>query len=173
MKSGAPTGVDVPAGVPAADHAGIASKAAGEAHFVEMSSNAGGADLVEMPSNAAGIKHKATGKTSRIPIKVVATEPLRKPPWIRVRVPSSPRFFEIKRILREHRPDLRVKIVATAPSGLCVVRGLDPSSRVLAERLDEIVERYRDLEYPVSALQTPDGFELVPPNDAGLREALQ
>lgn len=81
--------------------------------------------------------------------------------------------WKVVSILREHRPELRVKIVATAPSGLCVVRGLDPSSRVLAERLDEIVERYRDLEYPVSALQTPDGFELVPPNDAGLREALQ
>ena len=30
-------------------------------------------------------------------------ERLRKPEWIRVRAPSSPRFHEIKRILREHR----------------------------------------------------------------------
>ena len=29
-------------------------------------------------------------------------EPLRKPDWIRVRAPSSPRFYEIKKILREH-----------------------------------------------------------------------
>jgi len=55
------------------------------------------------PSNAAGVKHKGGAKTSRIPIKVVATEPLRKPEWIRVRAGSSPRFFEIKAILREHR----------------------------------------------------------------------
>ena len=54
-------------------------------------------------SNAAGVKHKGGGKTSRIPIKVVAAERLRKPDWIRVRAPSSPRFYEIKRILREHR----------------------------------------------------------------------
>jgi lipoic acid synthetase len=54
-------------------------------------------------SNAAGVKHKGAGKTARIPVKVVAAEPLRKPAWIRVRAPSSPRFFEIKAILREHR----------------------------------------------------------------------
>jgi lipoic acid synthetase len=54
-------------------------------------------------SNAAGIKHKGGAKTSRIPVKVVAAPPLRKPEWIRVRAPSSPRFYEIKQILREHR----------------------------------------------------------------------
>ena len=53
--------------------------------------------------NAAGVKHKGAGKTARIPVKVVAAAPLRKPEWIRVRAPSSPRFFEIKAILREHR----------------------------------------------------------------------
>ncbi len=54
------------------------------------------------PGNAAGVKHKGGAKTSRIPVKVVAAEPLRKPDWIRVRAASSPRFMEIKRILREH-----------------------------------------------------------------------
>jgi lipoic acid synthetase len=52
-------------------------------------------------ANAAGIKHKGGAKTSRIPIKVVSAETLRKPEWIRVRAPSSPRFYEIKQILRE------------------------------------------------------------------------
>ncbi|HVF64032.1 MAG TPA: lipoyl synthase [Casimicrobiaceae bacterium] len=59
------------------------------------------------PSNIAGVKHKGEAKTSRVfakyAIKVVAAEPLRKPEWIRVRAPSSPRFYEIKRILREHK----------------------------------------------------------------------
>jgi lipoyl synthase len=50
----------------------------------------------------AGTKQKGAGKTARIPIKVVAAQPLRKPEWIRVRAPSSPRFHEIKQILREH-----------------------------------------------------------------------
>ena len=60
-------------------------------------------ERIQTAPNAAGVKHKGDAKTARIPIKVVATEPLRKPPWIRVRAPSSPRFHEIKRILREHK----------------------------------------------------------------------
>jgi lipoic acid synthetase len=51
----------------------------------------------------AGIKQTGAAKTSRIPIKVIAAERLKKPDWIRVRAPSSPRFQEIKRILREHK----------------------------------------------------------------------
>jgi lipoic acid synthetase len=57
---------------------------------------------VFMPANAPGLKHRGEAKTSRIPIKVVAAERLKKPDWIRVRAPSSPRFYEIKKILREH-----------------------------------------------------------------------
>ncbi len=52
----------------------------------------------------ATIKQKAQAKTARIPIKVVAAEPLKKPEWIRVKAGSSTtRFYEIKQILREHR----------------------------------------------------------------------
>jgi predicted O-methyltransferase YrrM len=80
--------------------------------------------------------------------------------------------WKVVEVLRELRPELRVKIIATAPSGLCVVRGLDPGSSVLRSQLDAIVERFRDLPYPAGALETPPGFELVPASDAGLREAL-
>jgi len=80
--------------------------------------------------------------------------------------------WKVVAILRRYRPELSVKIVATAPSGLCVVRGLDPSSAVLRERLDEIVGQYREEPYPAAALAVPEGFELVPPSEAGLREAL-
>jgi lipoic acid synthetase len=54
------------------------------------------------PPITAGEKQKGGAKTVRIPVKVVAAERLRKPDWIRVRAPSSPRFAEIKKILREH-----------------------------------------------------------------------
>jgi len=80
--------------------------------------------------------------------------------------------WKVVGILRRYRPELRVKIVATAPSGLCVVRGLDPTSRVLRDHLAEIVEQYRERPYPAAALETPEGFDLVPASDAGLREAL-
>ena len=49
------------------------------------------------------VKQKAEAKTSRIPIKVVAAETLKKPDWIRVKAGSpTTRFYEIKQILREH-----------------------------------------------------------------------
>ena len=52
----------------------------------------------------AGAKQKAQAKTSRIPIKIVAAETLKKPDWIRVRAGSpTTRFYEIKKILREHK----------------------------------------------------------------------
>ena len=60
----------------------------------------------KLPDNAAGVKHKGEGKTSRVfakyDIKPVDVPPLKKPDWIRVRAGGSPRFYEIKRILREH-----------------------------------------------------------------------
>lgn len=48
------------------------------------------------------IKQKAEDKTSRLPVKIVQTERLKKPEWIRVKAaaPNS-RFYEIKTILRE------------------------------------------------------------------------
>jgi lipoic acid synthetase len=48
-------------------------------------------------------KQRGAAKTSRIPIKIVPQEKLKKPEWIRVRAASeSSRFGEIKRILREN-----------------------------------------------------------------------
>ena len=60
--------------------------------------------VVETPAYDASAKQKAQAKTSRIPIKIVPAEQLKKPDWIRVRaaLPSS-RFYEIKQILREHK----------------------------------------------------------------------
>ncbi len=49
------------------------------------------------------LMQKGADKTARIPIKVVPQQKLEKPDWIRVRTASSERFYDIKRILREHR----------------------------------------------------------------------
>ncbi len=55
-------------------------------------------------------------------------------------------------LLAEYRPDLEVSVVDCAPTGLGVVRGLDPASDVLDEHMDEIVARYLDVPY--EALET-------------------
>ena len=50
----------------------------------------------------AGVKQTSESKMSRIPIKVVQTERLKKPDWIRVKAGSTTsRFYEIKQILRD------------------------------------------------------------------------
>lgn len=49
-------------------------------------------------------KQKAFDKVSRIPIKVVQREPLKKPSWIRVKAaPANSQFNHIKKILRENK----------------------------------------------------------------------
>jgi lipoic acid synthetase len=48
-------------------------------------------------------RQKGQEKTARIPIKIVPEPVARKPSWIRAKSPNSPRFFEIKQILREHQ----------------------------------------------------------------------
>ena len=55
------------------------------------------------PVDITGIKQTGQAKTARIPIKVVAAEPLRKPDWIRVKVSQTPRFHEVKNLLRERK----------------------------------------------------------------------
>ncbi len=65
-------------------------------------------NVIRTPQDAVGYdanaKQKAQAKTSRIPIKVIAAEALKKPDWIRVKAGSpTTRFYEIKQILREHK----------------------------------------------------------------------
>jgi lipoic acid synthetase len=51
-----------------------------------------------------GEKLRGAEKVARIPVKVIATDnPMRKPDWIRVRIPASPRIHEIKEKLRKHK----------------------------------------------------------------------
>lgn len=49
-------------------------------------------------------KQRGAEKLSRIPIKIApTTEPLRKPDWIRVRIPASPAISHLKNLLRENK----------------------------------------------------------------------
>jgi lipoyl synthase len=47
-------------------------------------------------------KEKGAAKTARIPIKIVPQAVARKPQWIRMKVPDSARYHEIKQILRDN-----------------------------------------------------------------------
>ena len=50
----------------------------------------------------AGVKERDAAKTSRIPIKIIPQPMQRKPDWIRMKVPDSARYQEIKKILRDN-----------------------------------------------------------------------
>jgi hypothetical protein len=75
-------------------------------------------------------------------------------------------------ILSEYRPELRVHVVRTAPSGLGVVRGLDPDSSALPAAMGEIMQRFLEQSLPSAAPDLLPGFRCVPASEAGLREAL-
>ena len=51
-----------------------------------------------------GVKLRGAEKLARIPVKIIPTDDvLRKPDWIRVRVPVSPKVESIKQTLRKHK----------------------------------------------------------------------
>jgi lipoic acid synthetase len=53
--------------------------------------------------NTQGIKHRDGNKLARVPIKIVPLhEPLKKPSWIKVKLPINNKFNEVKNLLREH-----------------------------------------------------------------------
>jgi len=74
-------------------------------------------------------------------------------------------------LLKEQRPDLEIHTIAAPPSGLCMVRNLDPASRLIADNLEALCARYRDLDYRVLA-SDPAGTLNLFPNDWGRVEAL-
>ena len=59
-------------------------------------------ETVAASKKIAGIKQIDAEKTARIPIKIIPMPMLRKPDWIRMKVPDSARFQEIKQVLRDN-----------------------------------------------------------------------
>lgn len=50
-------------------------------------------------------------------------------------------------LLKKYRPDLSISTIGTPPTGLGLIRNLDPQSRVLLERHDELREEFLALDY--------------------------
>jgi len=54
--------------------------------------------------NTQGVKLRDEKKLARIPIKVIPlAEPLKKPEWIKVKLPTGENFNRVKNLLREHK----------------------------------------------------------------------
>lgn len=69
------------------------------------------------------VKEKGAQKTARIPIKIVPQEPLKKPQWIRVKTATSPRFGEIKALLREQKLHTVCEEASCPNIGECFSKG--------------------------------------------------
>lgn len=78
-------------------------------HIVSDSTPIQGSNPIESSSAArvkkvVGEKLRGAEKVARNPVKIIATDqPQRKPNWIRVRMPATPRINEIKNKLRKHK----------------------------------------------------------------------
>ncbi len=75
--------------------------------------------------------------------------------------------------LARHRPDLKIRTVLTPPSGLVIVRRLDPASTHLRQTFAAVVAELSPLDYPLDVGQWPEALKVVPNTPAGLAEALR
>jgi hypothetical protein len=90
--------------------------------------------------------------------------------------------YKIIPVLQRYRPDLRLAVMDTRPTGVMVVLGLDPTSTVLADRYDEIMDTFllKDPQQippgvierscamtPEALLAAPFWSQLVAARDAG------
>jgi predicted O-methyltransferase YrrM len=74
--------------------------------------------------------------------------------------------------LRRRRPELEMVAIPTAPTGLCLVRGLDAGNRQLEEELPEIVASYGDLDFDYYSAHRQEMPEGIPNDEDAVREWL-
>jgi hypothetical protein len=99
------------------------------------------------------------------------TVPLNEPTQSRVRATQfhTGDIWRTVLCLKHYRPDLDIFTIATPWSGLTVVTGLDPTSRVLTDCYDEAVGRFLDTPFSTIKDCFDDTLNIVP-NDWGIIE---
>lgn len=75
--------------------------------------------------------------------------------------------WKIVLCLKCYRPDLRVITLPAWPTGLTVVRDLDPTSTVLSERLAQLYSEFVPMDYAVLEENKDDSLNLVDSIDTG------
>jgi hypothetical protein len=74
--------------------------------------------------------------------------------------------------LRRFRPDLAVTTIDVAPTGITVVTGLDPESKVLASRYDELCAAFVELSYGELAADQTRALNTIPADWRKVRRLL-
>jgi hypothetical protein len=70
-------------------------------------------------------------------------------------------IWRLMLLLRTLRPDLTVRTIATPPTGLGIVLRPDPASRLLADRLEELVAEYLARDFGVLAGRQAEVLGLI------------
>jgi tetratricopeptide (TPR) repeat protein len=65
-------------------------------------------------------------------------------------------------LLKKYRPDLSIHTVATPPTGMCIVRNLDPGSRFVADNLQRLIDEFSALDYGYLEKQRAKKLNLFP-----------
>ncbi|HXT20740.1 MAG TPA: hypothetical protein VN923_08330, partial [Thermoanaerobaculia bacterium] len=65
-------------------------------------------------------------------------------------------------LLKKYRPELVIHTIATGPTGLTVVRNLNPESRLIFERHDELCREFLALDYSYLEDDMPGKLNLFP-----------
>ena len=74
--------------------------------------------------NSQGVKHRDESKLSRIPIKIIpVTDVLKKPEWIRAKLPTGDKFKEVTRLMREHNLHTVCEEASCPNIGECFSKG--------------------------------------------------
>jgi hypothetical protein len=81
--------------------------------------------------------------------------------------------WKIADCLRQYRPDLSLTLLDTYPTGLLLVSGLDPTSRVLWESYDTIVEAYLGGTHSTPPEGVLSRTNALSPSDARIATALE
>lgn len=74
-------------------------------------------------------------------------------------------------LLKKYRPDLRIHTIATPPTGLGIVRNLNPASRFIADNLQRLYDEFLALDYSFLEKDRAGKLSLFP-NDWGRIRAL-
>lgn len=65
-------------------------------------------------------------------------------------------------LLKKYRPDLSIHTIAAPPSGVCLVRNLDPASTVIGDNLRRLVDEFMALDYGVLQKNRAGKLNLFP-----------
>ncbi len=65
-------------------------------------------------------------------------------------------------LLMEHRPDLQIHTIAAPPTGLALVRNLDPGSRFIPDNLERLCAKFLALEYSFLRKGRAEKLSLIP-----------